>query len=149
RNTRSKSELNSVNACSNREPEKYLPKSSNMELTGKTILVTRAASQSADLRTRLETLGARVIECPTIQIVPPKTWKPVDDAIRKLSTYDWLLFTSANAVDQFMDRTADKHCHVPIAVVGSATADKVIERGFQPSIVPREFRAEGLLEAFP
>src|SRR5881394_1060077 len=90
-----------------------------MELSGKTVLITRAASQSADLRTRLENLGARVIECPTIQIVPPKTWKPVDDAIRKLSTYQWLLFTSANAVDQFMDRKAERLCHVPIAVVGS------------------------------
>ena len=126
-----------------------MPKSSNMELTGKTILITRAASQSADLRTRLENLSARVIECPTIQIVPPKTWKPVDDAIRKLSTYQWLLFTSANAVDQFMDRKAERPCHVPIAVVGSATADKVLEWGFKPTLVPKEFRAEGLLEAFP
>jgi uroporphyrinogen III methyltransferase / synthase len=120
-----------------------------MELTGRTILITRAASQSADLRTRLESLGARVIECPTIQIVPPKTWKPVDDAIRTLSTYQWLLFTSANAVEQFMNRKGERPCPVPIAVVGSATADKVIERGFKPSLVPKEFRAEGLLEAFP
>ena len=120
-----------------------------MELTGRTVLITRAASQSADLRTRLETVGARVIECPTIQIVPPKTWKPVDDAIRRLSSYQWLLFTSANAVDQFMDRKADRPCLIPIAVVGSATADKVLEWGLRPSLVPKEFRAEGLLEAFP
>jgi len=45
-----------------------------MELTGKTILITRSAAQSAQLRSQLEALGARVIECPTIQIVPPKTW---------------------------------------------------------------------------
>jgi uroporphyrinogen III methyltransferase/synthase len=120
-----------------------------MELTGRTILITRAASQSADLRTRLESLGARIIECPTIQIVPPKTWKPVDEAIRKLSTYNWLLFTSANAIEQFMDRKADRPCNVPIAVVGSATADKLLQWGFKPSLVPKEFRAEGLLEAFP
>jgi uroporphyrinogen III methyltransferase / synthase len=126
-----------------------LPKSSNTELTGKTILITRAATQSADLRTRLEDLGARVIECPTIQIVPPTTWKPVDEAIRRLPTYQWLLFTSANAVDQFMDRKGETPCNVSIAVVGSATADKVIEWGFKPALVPREFRAEGLLEAFP
>ena len=71
-----------------------------MKLTGKTIVITRAAAQSADLRNRLEDLGARVIECPTIQIVPPKSWKPVDEAIRRLNTYQWLLFTSANAVEQ-------------------------------------------------
>lgn len=120
-----------------------------MELTGRTIVITRAASQSAELRSRLEDLGARVIECPTIQIVPPKTWKPVDDAIRRLNAYQWLLFTSANAVEQFMDRLGNLRCSVSIAVVGSATAAKLGEWGLKPAIVPKEFRAEGLLESFP
>src|SRR5947209_16618304 len=120
-----------------------------MELSGKTVLITRAASQSADLRNRLEDLGARVIECPTIQIVPPKSWKPVDDAIRRLNTYQWLLFTSANAVEQFMDRMGARRPAIPIAVVGSATAVKLNEWGLTPSLVSKEFRAEGLLEAFP
>src|SRR5215831_21203169 len=116
-----------------------------MELTGKTILITRAASQAAELRSRLEDLGARVIECPTIHIVPPKTWKPVDDAIRRLNTYNWLLFTSANAVEQFMDRMGDRRPAIPIAVVGSATGKKLAEWGLKPSLVPADFRAEGLL----
>jgi uroporphyrinogen III methyltransferase / synthase len=118
-------------------------------LTGKTILITRAASQSAELRSRLEDLGARVIECPTIQIVPPTTWKPVDDAIRRLPTYQWLLFTSANAVEQFMDRMRERRPTIPIAVVGTATASKLAEWNLAPSLMPKEFRAEGLLEAFP
>jgi uroporphyrinogen III methyltransferase/synthase len=120
-----------------------------MKLTGKTIVITRAAAQSADLRNRLEDLGARVIECPTIQIVPPKSWKPVDEAIRRLNTYQWLLFTSANAVEQFMDRMGERRPALPIAVVGTATAAKLSEWGLTPSLVPKEFRAEGLLEAFP
>lgn len=120
-----------------------------MELTGKTILITRAASQSADLRSRLEALGADVIECPTIEIVAPKTWKPVGEAIQRLDIYQWLLFTSANAVDQFMGRMKKTPCRVPIAVVGSATADRLIGWGLRPSLVPKEFRAEGLLEEFP
>jgi uroporphyrinogen III methyltransferase / synthase len=120
-----------------------------MELTGKTVLITRAAAQSAELRSRLEDLGARVIECPTIHIVPPKTWKPVDEAIRRLNTYQWLLFTSANAVEQFMDRMGDRRPAIPIAVVGSATAAKLGEWGLKASLVPAEFRAEGLLAAFP
>ncbi|HYR42070.1 MAG TPA: uroporphyrinogen-III synthase [Terriglobia bacterium] len=120
-----------------------------MELSGKTVLITRAASQSAELRSRLEDLGARVIECPTIQIVPPKTWKLVDDGIRRLNTYQWLLFTSANAVEQFMDRMGDRRPAIPIAVVGSATAAKLADWGLKPSLVPEEFRAEGLLAAFP
>jgi uroporphyrinogen III methyltransferase/synthase len=119
-----------------------------MELTGKTVLITRAASQSAQLRSQLEDFGARVIECPTIQIVPPKTWKPVDDAIRRLNTYQWVLFTSANAVEQFMDRLENVRCNVPIAVVGSATAAKLGEWGLKPSLIPKEFRAEGLLDEF-
>ena len=120
-----------------------------MELTGKTILITRAAAQSAQLRSQLEALGARVIECPTIQIVPPKTWKPVNDAIRQLHTYQWLLFTSANAVEQFMNRMGGARCTVPVAVVGRATAAKFADWGLEPALVPKEFRAEGLLEAFP
>ena len=120
-----------------------------MELSGKTVVITRAASQSVELRSRLEDLGARVIECPTIQIVPPTTWKPVDDAIRRLNTYQWLLFTSANAVEQFMDRMGDRRPTIPIAVVGSSTAAKLTEWGLKASLVPQEFRAEGLLAAFP
>jgi uroporphyrinogen III methyltransferase/synthase len=120
-----------------------------MALTGKTIVITRAASQSGELRNRLEDLGARVIECPTIQIVPPKSWKPVDDAIRRIHTYQWLLFTSANAVEQFMDRMGERRPSIPVAVVGSATAAKLGDWGLKAAVVPKEFRAEGLLAAFP
>jgi uroporphyrinogen III methyltransferase/synthase len=120
-----------------------------MGLSNKTIVITRAAAQSAALRNRLEDLGARVIECPTIQIVGPKSWKPVDDAIRQLSGYDWLLFTSANAVEQFMDRMSGRRPSIPIAVVGSATAAKLAEWKLEPALVPQDFRAEGLLAAFP
>ena len=120
-----------------------------MALTGKTIVITRAASQSAELRNHLEDRGARVIECPTIHIVPPKSWKPVDEAIRRLHTYNWLLFTSANAVEQFMDRMGERRPAIPIAVVGSATAAKLEAWGLKPALIPTEFRAEGLLAAFP
>src|SRR5262245_4773615 len=129
---------NSAGNCLSWVPEKFLPRSVKAVLNGKTIVITRAASQSADLRNRLEDLGARVIECPTIQIVPPTSWKPVDNAIRRLQTYQWLLFTSANAVEQFMDRMGDQRPTIPIAVVGSATAAKLNRWGLQPSLVPSE-----------
>src|SRR5215510_14342709 len=138
-----------VKDCFPWEQKRFSPRSPNMALTGKTIVITRAASQSAELRSRLEDLGARVIECPTIQIVPPKSWKPVDDAIRRLQSYQWLLFTSANAVEQFMDRMGERRPSIPIAVVGSATAAKLGEWGLKAALVPKEFRAEGLLDAFP
>src|SRR5438093_5268322 len=136
-------------SCSTWERERSLPKSPGMELTGKTVLITRAASQSAELRSSAEELRARVIECPTIQIVPPKTWKPVDEAIRRLQSYHWLLFTSGNAVEQFMDRMAGRRAVIPIAVVGSATAAKLNQWHLKAAIVPKEFRAEGLLAEFP
>jgi len=119
-----------------------------MPLSGKTVLITRAASQSEELRSRLEDLHARVIECPTIHIVPPTSWKPVDDAIRRLSTYNWLLFTSANGVEQFMDRMGDRRPSIPIAVVGAATGKKLSEWELKPTLVPKDFRAEGLLASF-
>jgi uroporphyrinogen III methyltransferase / synthase len=120
-----------------------------MELTGKTVVVTRASKQSAELRDRLESSGARVIECPTIRIVPPQDWTLVDEAVRRIDSYQWLLFTSANAVDRFMARIESLPCKVQVAVVGSATASKVTEWDLKPALVPREFSAEGLLEAFP
>jgi len=120
-----------------------------MPLTGKTVVITRAASQSAELRSGLEALGARVVECPTIHIVPPTSWRAVDEAIKRLNTYNWLLFTSANAVEQFMDRMGTRRPSIPIAVVGSATGKRLEEWNLKPSLVPADFRAEGLLESFP
>jgi len=122
-----------------------------MDLTGKTILTTRAASQSGELRSKLEALGARVIECPTIEIVPIDDWSAADGAVQNLGSYEWLLFTSANAVEYFMQRVdaAGVKCQVPVIAVGSATARRARERNLNPDIVPREFRAEGVLEAMP
>src|SRR5215831_16963843 len=140
---------NLVKSCCRWALETFLPRSPSMALSGKTVVITRAASQSSELRSALEDLGARVIECPTIHIVPPTSWKPVDDAIRRMNTYNWLLFTSANAVEQFMDRMGSRRPAIPIAVVGSSTGKKLAEWNLKPSLVPKDFRAEGLLEAFP
>ena len=122
-----------------------------MTLKGKTIVTTRGASQSAELREMLEKLGAHVIECPMIEIVELTDWAEVDAAVQRLNTYHWLIFTSTNAVDQFLARAtqAGVRCNVPVAAVGSATQSKLREWNVLPSIVPRDFRAEGLLEALP
>ncbi len=122
-----------------------------MELRGKTILITRAAAQSQELRDGLERFGARVLECPTIELLPVDDWSDVDRAINTLNSYQWLLFTSANAVDYFMKRVEalGASCSTPIAVVGSATAGKLAEWHLAPTLIPRTFSAEGLLEVFP
>lgn len=122
-----------------------------MELPGKTILITRASSQSDKLRDGLKAAGARVVECPAIEIVPLEDWSDVDLAVSNLHTYDWVIFTSANAVEHFMPRVqkAGVSCRVPIAVVGTSTAKSLNKWSLAPSLVPDSFRAEGLLDAFP
>ncbi len=120
-----------------------------MGLEGRTILTTRAKGQSGPLRERLEQLGARVLEIPTIEIVDPESWAPVDAAIGSLADYDWLILTSANAVRCFLDRLGDQAGVPPIAVVGSQTAKKLEQRGLSAALIPDDFRAEGLIDALP
>jgi uroporphyrinogen III methyltransferase/synthase len=123
-------------------------------LEGWTILSTRARHQGRSLQTGLEALGARVIHIPTIEIVEPENWKTVDEVIGRLSDYDWLLLTSANAVDAFLDRVAGvgNVAGVPdvkVAVVGPQTARRFRERGRNADLIPDSFRADGLLAALP
>ncbi|MDO9350617.1 MAG: uroporphyrinogen-III synthase, partial [Deltaproteobacteria bacterium] len=68
-------------------------------LSDKKILITRAREQSTEFTARLKKLGAEVIEYPTIEIVPPSSWKGMDRAIAQLKSYDWVIFTSANGVN--------------------------------------------------
>src|SRR5262245_40709619 len=123
-----------------------------MGLHGNTILITRAANQTEELRSILNGIGARVVECPAIEFAPVDDWTPVDRAISDLDSYHWLLFTSSNAVEAFMKRLETIRNVSPgtqIAVVGSATARTLARWHLHASLVPRNFRAEGLLEEFP
>ncbi len=120
-------------------------------LRGKTILTTRAAAQSGELTEYLTRLGARVLECPAIELEPVENLSAVDDAISRVSTYQWLIFTSANAVEYFMKRLVEGNGEIPqtpIAVVGTATAEKLKQWKLSPSLMPERFNAEGLLELF-
>jgi uroporphyrinogen-III synthase len=121
-----------------------------MELGGRTILITRAATQSEQLRTGLEAAGARVLECPAIEIVPVEDWTEVDRAAAELETYDWLILTSTNAATYFLERlrTLGITCRVPIAAIGTATAARLAAWNLTASRIPEDFRAEGLLAQF-
>lgn len=112
-------------------------------------MITRAATPDDELRLLLESRGARVIECPTIEFRPPLSWEPVDAAIARLESYDWLLFTSAHAVDCFMSRKPQIGPPTQIASVGPATRKRIEKWNLTVARVPRDFRAEGLLAAFP
>jgi len=119
-------------------------------LFGRSIVVTRAREQASDLRVALETLGAEVLELPTITV------EPLDFALPPLHRYAWLVFTSANGVDAFFDRGLAPAGHdtralngVRIAAIGPGTADALERHGVRADLVPERFVAESLLDAFP
>ncbi len=121
---------------------------------GKKILTTRARDQSSEFATKLRNLGAKVIEFPTIEILPPTSWKEVDHAIDRLKSYDWAIFTSANGVHFFWQRLIDKGKNHPIlsslkiCAIGPATAKQLEEKGMRIDYIPKEFVAESILKGF-
>ena len=126
-------------------------------LSGKTILVTRSAStsQAAQFGSRLQSQGATVVELPALEIGPPSSWAELDGAIARLREFDWLILTSANAVDYFLERLFGQLqdvralAGIKIAVVGDKTANRLKERGLQPDFVPPAFVADSLAEHLP
>jgi len=126
----------------------------NRPLMGRSIVVTRAREQASELVKRLSDLGAECLECPTIEVAPPDDLKPLDMAIKNLSTYDWLIFTSVNGVNFFFNRLFAKNkdvralSNVHTAVIGPATAKRLFDFGLQSDIVPESYRAESIIKAF-
>jgi uroporphyrinogen III methyltransferase/synthase len=121
-------------------------------LEGRTIVVTRAASQAQRFSQLLQAAGARVLEAPAIVIAPPPSWEPLDTALDALDTFTWVVFTSVNGV-AMVDRrlparglTWSALAGRRVAAIGPATADALAEHDVRADVVPREYRAEGLLE---
>lgn len=123
-------------------------------LFGKRIVVTRAREQASGFLAGLSELGAECIEFPTIEIVPPADWEEMDGAIRRLESYRWALFTSVNGVKflferlRALGRDSRDLKGVRIGAIGSKTAEAVREKGITPDLVPDEFRAEAVVNAF-
>lgn len=124
-------------------------------LSETSILVTRSAGQSSQFRQLLESVGATVIEMPTLVINPPSTWEPLDQAIAQLQTFDWLILTSANGVEFFFERlfkqgkNTDELNSTKIAVVGKKTAATLKQYGLKPDFIPDNYIADALVEQFP
>lgn len=123
-------------------------------LLGKTVVVTRARAQSAEITTRLEAYGATVIHCATIEAAPPSSWIALDEAIQRLSDYNWLVFTSANGVEFFFRRLREKRTgNDPqpttqiICAIGPATSQALKAEDAPANVVASESRAEGTLAA--
>jgi uroporphyrinogen III methyltransferase / synthase len=123
-------------------------------LFGRGIVITRPERQSRELSKMLAAQGARVIHFPTIEILPPSNWAPLDDAIQRLDSYNWIIFTSANGVAFFVRRIKElgKDIRdlkgVKIATIGPATASAVEMLGINVDLVPEEFISEGVVRAF-
>jgi uroporphyrinogen-III synthase len=123
-------------------------------LSNRRILITRAAGQASTLAALLETEGAETIQIPTIEIAPPESYAALDAALAALRSYDFLIFTSANAVNAFAAR-ARTLALTPrpkrIAVIGPATAAAVQGSGIAadtPDLLqPDRYVAEALAEA--
>ena len=120
-----------------------------------TVLVTRSAEQSTTFSNLLIEQGATIVEMPTLEIFPPSEWGKLDQAIAQIQTYDWLILTSANAVDYFFNRFILQGqdlrtlANCKIAVVGKKTARFLNARGFTPDFTPPEFVADSLIHHFP
>jgi uroporphyrinogen III methyltransferase/synthase len=124
-----------------------------LPLFGRKIVVTRAQDQAGDLSERLRSLGADAIELPVIAIQPPKDSAPLDRAIANLGDYDWLIFTSVNAVRFFLDRL-DRSPHdlrslkARICAVGPSTRRAIEDLHLKVDLMPAEYVADSLVGAF-
>ena len=124
-----------------------------LPLFGRRILNTRTRQQASKLSEALKRLGAEVLEIPTIAIQPPADPGPLNRAVRELSDYDWLLFTSANGVDGFFGALDESGKDLralgglKLGAIGPATAQALSLRGLKVDLMAKSFVAEGLLEA--
>ena len=124
-----------------------------MSLINKTILLTRARHQSSEIKSLLESSGATVVDFPTIEIVEPESWDLVDSAIERLSGFDWIIFTSSNAVRFFVSRInthnkkrfSDLNLVIKCAI-GPKTAQAIRDCGLKIDTIANDSRAEGVLD---
>jgi uroporphyrinogen III methyltransferase / synthase len=120
-----------------------------LPLFGISIVVTRARAQAAELSDELRHLGARVLELPAIELRPLEDYSALDEAIAHLRDYDWLIFTSTNAVEFFLARARDvRGIRGRICAIGSATRAALEAAHLMPDLVPAEASSEGVAHAF-
>jgi len=130
----------------------YLNWFESRPLFGKKIMVTRPDDQAAVFISTLSELGAECLLFPAITILPPASWKELDKAIKSLSRYDWILFTSVNGVKYFFKRLKlqkkdTRYLNgINIGAIGPGTAAALIDKGINPDLIPDQYWAEGVVE---
>src|SRR5580692_3713905 len=129
--------------------------SSNQPLSGIRVLVGRARHQAGALSAELRKRGADVIEIPFIEIRKPKSFKPLDAALRNLDAYDWLILTSVNGVEAMWERMKRIRkgqdfrpiAGLNVAAIGPATKKAIEQRGTDVDVVPKEYVAESVVRS--
>ncbi|MBI1833072.1 MAG: uroporphyrinogen-III C-methyltransferase, partial [Planctomycetes bacterium] len=122
-------------------------------LFGKRVLITRPKHQAGEMVHRLVELGAVPFVLPSVEIRPLEDWRLVDQAIRSLPTYHWLVFTSANGVRAFLGRLEALGFDLRalgstrLAAIGPKTAQALADYHLRPDIVPARFQSEDLAAA--
>jgi uroporphyrinogen III methyltransferase/synthase len=122
-------------------------------LRGKVVLVTRPGEQAHELTTLLSALGATVLVQPGIVVSEPLDWSPVDAALGRIKSFEWLVFSSSNGVKGLLDRhlglggRIDQLAGLKLAAIGPATAAELTRYGLAADLVPKEYRAEALAAA--
>lgn len=116
------------------------------------VLVTRSPHQSSELATQLRELGLEAVLVPAIEIVAPDSYAELDRALKQWASFDWVIFTSANAVESLRGRLEALGLRTDsgqgrVAAIGPATARALESAGFSVNLVPAQAVAESLLEA--
>lgn len=123
-------------------------------LFGRRILVTRPREQAGEMSDLIESLGGEPIEAPFIRIVPPEDHSEMDAACAAIGQFDWLVFSSANAVEAFMQRLIASPLDLRalaktrLCAVGPATTERLARYGLKVDLTPAEYRAESVIAAF-
>lgn len=129
------------------------PKPKTQPLQGRTIVITRALAQADEFAQELGRYGAQVIACPTIEIKELDDYQRLDEAINHLYGYDWLILTSANAVNYFfkrltaLGRDAASLDELKVCVIGEATAERLRDLNVHVDVIPSDSKAEGVFSA--
>lgn len=117
------------------------------------MLVGRARHQAGALSGELKKLGASVIEIPFIEIRKPRSFRPLDSALKNLAAYEWLILTSVNGVEAMWARLAQLRlgkrqvAKLRIAAIGPATKKAIEQRGLKVDVVPKEYVAESVVRS--
>jgi uroporphyrinogen III methyltransferase/synthase len=126
----------------------------NRPLSGRKIIITRATDQAGEFSDQLARRGATVLECPTIQLVEPSSWDGIDEAIKQLADFNWVILTSVNSVRFFFQRLSSLGFDARIlglckvCAVGPKTAEAIEGFGIRPDLIPPDYKAESIVAEF-